>query len=179
MLPTAQIARPGAARRAAEWLQCHLLASRFDQGLASWSFSGAFAAGCALTLYAYWQAGALGQLDMSSSLGVALFASLGTMVLVWPFLVSALIYLAVWRHDGWRSRFAGALWGAIFHATAHGLALEAFASEPSAGILIPVAVGGLWGSWLPSMARHCARSRFWMSPCPACGARHEPPPPRF
>ena len=179
MLPRAQIARPGAARRASEWATRHLLASRFDRGLSSWSFSGAFVAGCALTLYAYAQVGALDDMTMSSSLGVVLFASMGTMLLVWPFLVSALVYLAVWRHGGWRSRPAGALWGALFHAAAHGAALEAVASDPSTALVIPLAIGALWGSWLPSMALHTARSRFWLSPCPACGARHEPPPPRL
>lgn len=185
MLPRAQVASHGlggilrtGGRRAGEWLHQRLTRSRFDHGLAGWSFSGAFAAGCALTLYAYARAGALGRLDMGHSLGVVLFASLGTMLLVWPFLTSALIYLAVWRHGGWRSRPAAAAWGAAFHAVAHIGTLHLFVAEPASGIAIPLAVGALWGSWLPSMAAHTARSRFWMSPCPACGVRHPPPPPR-
>jgi hypothetical protein len=175
MLPTAQIAHPGVARRGLEGLRRHLLAPHFDQGLASWSFSGAFVAGCALTLYGYGVAGALGQLDMGRSLGVVLFASLGTMLLVWPFLVSALIYLAAWRHGGWRSRAAGALWGATFHAAAHMGLLQLFVAEPATGITIPLVIGALWGSWLPAMAEQTSRSRFWLSPCPACGGHHEPP----
>jgi hypothetical protein len=175
MLPTAQIARPGASTRASQWLSQHLLRSRFDHGLASWSFSGAFVAGCALALYAYWRAGALGDVDMGRSLGVVLFASLGTMLLVWPFLVSALLYIAVWRHGAWRSRPAASAWGAVFHTLAHAVTLQLFVGDAGSGLAIPLVIGALWGSWLPAMALHCARSRFWLSPCAACGCRHDAP----
>jgi hypothetical protein len=178
MLPRAQVAShglAGLARRGVDWMRHRLLASHFAGGLAGWAFSGAFTAGCALTLYAYWRAGAIAQIDMGRSLGVVLFASLGTMLLVWPFLISALIYLTVWRHGGWRSRPSAALWGAAFHGLAHMTTLQLAMASPSTGLVIPVALGALWGSWLPAMAIRTARSRFWLWPCPACGARHEPP----
>jgi hypothetical protein len=175
MLPSAQIARPGLSVRASQWFQQHVLRSRFDHGLASWSFSGAFVAGCALTLYAYWRAGALGEIDMGRSLGVVLFASMGTMLLVWPFLVSALLYLAVWRQGAWRGRAAGAMWGAAFHGLAHAIVLQVTVGDGLSALGLPVVIGAVWGSWLPAMALHCARSRFWLSPCAACGCRHDVP----
>jgi len=179
MLPSAQIARPGMVRRGGQWLGHHLLGPRFTSGVASWSFSGAFFAGCALTLYACWRAGALGELDMQSSIGVVIFAGLGMVLLVWPFVLSAVLYVAAWRRGAWRSRAAGALWGAGFHATAHAAVMNAFGAPALSGVIIPIAIGALWGSWLPAVAAVCGRSPFWSAACPACGGRHEPPPRRL
>ena len=118
-----------------------------------WSISGAFAACLAITVYIALRSDSLVEADFVETVGWTIFAAFGATLLFWPFLASFLLWLVLRRagHHALclQSRAGAALYGATFHLTAHLLVTENLGGAPATLALMPIAVGALWGSWLP------------------------------
>lgn len=115
-----------------------------------WSLTGALAAGFMLGLYLLLASGHLWQADFTLTVGWAIFATFGVVFWFWPFLASYYMYTPFRRLAVFRTRLGAAVYGASWHTAAHCLLISGLGSDPwsSTALLVPVAVGGLWGSWL-------------------------------
>jgi hypothetical protein len=117
----------------------------------AWSASGALAAGFAIGLYVLITSHTLWQADLALTVGWAIFALLGVIVLFWPFLLSWLCYFPMSRLRVTQHRAAGAAFGALWHLGAQCAVVNALGGYVSSWMmLVPVIVGGVWGSWLPA-----------------------------
>jgi hypothetical protein len=116
-----------------------------------WSLTGALAAGFTLGLYLLLLSGSLWHADVTLTIGWAIFATFGVVFWFWPFLASYYMYLPLRAIPVMRTRPGSALYGAFWHTAAHCLLVRGLDSEPwSTALIVPVVVGGLWGSWLPA-----------------------------
>lgn len=158
-LPRAELARASAARRFARWLGQRLEAPRAlreSRGFAAasyWSLTGALAAGVVVSLFLLCQSGTIWQASMPFTVGWAIIAVFGAIFWFWPFLGSYYMCLPLHRLGLVDTRLSGAIYGALWHASAHYIALDYLGAEPfTHALLCPLLVGGLWGSWLPTAA---------------------------
>lgn len=119
-----------------------------DAAMWWWSMTGAMAAGFGLGVTVLMAKNALTTVNLTLSLAWSVFIVLGIPIFILPFLVS----FAVARLLPLRSRWAGAGYGALFHAAAHCAVLYGLRLPPLAFPVIcaPIVVGALWGSWLPA-----------------------------
>jgi hypothetical protein len=116
-----------------------------------WSLTGALAAGFTLSLYLLLLSGTLWEADFALTLSWAVFAAFGVVFWFWPFLVSYYMYAPLRRLRIMRTRAGAAAYGALWHSAAHCLLVSGLGNEPASAVLVvPVFVGGLWGSWLPA-----------------------------
>ncbi len=154
-LPRASVARPHTIHHAASWIATKLEPpQRMQHGdgfllPAWWASTGGVTGGIAMALMAtlvtdtFWNASAI------VVAAWALCVIFAVMVLFWPFLLSFFCYLPLREHL--QSRPRAAVYGAAWHLTAHSLVANALGVEilhPM--LLIPLVVGGIWGSWLPA-----------------------------
>ena len=158
-IPRAELAHCSYRRRLTRWLAQLLAAPRAMQtgsgfGAAShWSLTGGLAAGFALGFYLLCISGNFWHVDFTLTLGGAIFAGFGVVFWFWPFLASYYMYrlFARWLPGG---RLPAALYGALWHASAHCALLEGLSGDAlSSSVIVPLVVGALWGSWLPAAQR--------------------------
>jgi hypothetical protein len=157
-LPRAELARPSWPRRLVRWLAARLSPPRAlgtSEGFAAasyWSLTGALAAGFAVSLFVLWHNDSLWQASLPFTVGWAVVAVLGTIFWFWPFLLSYYMFQPLFRRiESLRRRTGGAMFGALWHAGAHCLLLTHLGADPwNIGLICPLVVGGLWGSWLPT-----------------------------
>lgn len=156
-LPNAELARVSLAHRVRRWIYDRLAPPRtltvsYGFGAASyWSLTGALAAGFTLGLYLLCMSGNLWGADFTLTIGWAIFAAFGVVFWFWPFLGSYYMYAPLRYFSLLRTRMGAAIYGGLWHTTAHCLLIYWLEDNPFTGaMLVPMAVGGLWGSWLPT-----------------------------
>jgi hypothetical protein len=141
--PIAYIPGSGAVAR---WWARFLEPPSWASSLFAWSSSGAFAAGVVMVLVYLAQHGGLARMGLLSSLGVTALSIVILIGLFLPFLLSAGLYFLLVRS---RTPTSGALWCAGFHTVAHILVVKFLGSDIGVHALVPLAIGGMWGLWLP------------------------------
>lgn len=157
MLPRAEIASPSLPLRWARWIATRVAPPRSVvdstgfSAASTWSMSGAWAAGFTIGLYLLFVNNDLFSLGVSELVGWLLCATFGMLFWFWPFLASFYMYSPLRRFRWLARRRGAALYGAMWHTTAHYLLIDSMGGDPcGASMLVPVAVGALWGSWLPA-----------------------------
>jgi hypothetical protein len=159
-IPRVELARLSSTRRLGRWIVTRfsppgaLIRSRGFGAASYWSLTGALAAGFTMSLYLLLLSGMLWEADFVLTLGWAVFAVFGVVFWFWPFVVSYYMYVPLGRLRILRTRPGAAAYGALWHTAAHCLLVSKLGSETvSAVLVVPVLVGGLWGSWLPAAVR--------------------------
>lgn len=154
-LPRAEVVPGSAWRYLGRWLAVRLAPpqtlTRYSgfPTASFWSITGALAAGIGLGLYLLLHTGAFWRADLAIALSWAVFAGMGVVFLFWPFLLSYYTYLPLAR--ALRSRPVAAVYGALWHMGAHAAVIYAMQGDQLDPVLVvPLVVGGLWGSWLPA-----------------------------
>jgi hypothetical protein len=117
-----------------------------------WTCSGALAASFSLSLIAAVATGDLAAADPMIGMSWLLFVVLGVGVFFSPFMFSLLTYVPFSRFAWFRTRAGGAVYGAVWHGTAHCLIVISLGAPAlSPPLAAPLVVGALWGSWLPAV----------------------------
>ena len=157
VLPRAEIAPPSLLVRCARWLAIRtapprsLVTSTGFGAASNWSLSGAWAAGFTIGMYLLFVNHDLFSLGFAEVVGWLLCATFGMLFWFWPFLASFYMYSPLRRYRWLARRSGAALYGALWHGTAHHLLIEGVGgAQWGASMLVPLVIGGLWGSWLPS-----------------------------
>lgn len=156
-LPRAEIADVPWTHRAFSWMvdrasaPAHLREATGFNAAVAWSASGALAAGFGIGLYVLITSNTLWHADLALTVGWAIFALLGVIVLFWPFMLAWLAYFPLSKLPAMRYRATGAVFGALWHVGAHCAVVNGLGGHISPWMMVvPLVVGGIWGSWLPA-----------------------------
>lgn len=123
---------------------------RWAHTLFAWALSGAFAGAAGNLFAAFARMGILGDIRLLGSLGIGAASMISAFVLLVPFLICGGTYMVLFMQR--RTPLGGALYGAAFHGLAHLAVVAWFLRQPwHANLEVPLAIGALWGSWLPSV----------------------------
>ncbi|MEZ4358858.1 MAG: hypothetical protein R3B48_01660 [Kofleriaceae bacterium] len=153
--PVAVVTHASLARRLARRLA---EPPRWASSLSLWTLSASFLASVGHVLSVFAREEQLGTIYLWRSLGIFFFAALTACVLFVPLLLSAVMYLVLFRTYGPRS---GALWSLAVHIPAHLVIVAWFLGLPwYTNLYVPLLVAGLWGLWLGSLARRREPARL-------------------
>ena len=156
-LPHAELAGTSTGRRFARWVHQRLAPPRSLQtssgfsAASYWSLTGALGAGFAVSIYVLFASGTIWEANVPFTIGSAIVAVFGALFWFWPFLLSYYTFLPLHRFQLVTSRRGAAIYGAVWHCTAHYLFLDHLGAQPiTSAFICPLLVGALWGSWLPA-----------------------------